>query len=770
MTRVTQRSFTGGVVSPKLYSRSDFEGLKSALKDAVNCVSSPEGPAVSRAGTQISGGYDTSDGVTPQFLIPFEASEDDTYMLEFGDNVMRVLKSGAYVLDGVTGTIDSVGLSDPAVLTMDSSVTAALYTVGRLAVIRDPAGSSPLHTAVVEITNITGAAITFKIVGGVTVDNTLDAWGGIGAGATLRQIYQVATPYAIESLVDLKYAQDVDTLILADGATDAYALARAADASWSFSVVGIAPSVSAPTGLAASVGSGSGSTVYPYRVTAIDEETGEESLSSAGASVSNDLTGSGAYNSLSWTAVSGAQFYRVYRKYNGIFYYIGTAETNSFDDYNITPDTAISRPVSRNPFSGASDKPAAVAFIEQRLTFAATTNNPQVVEMSSSLSPFNFNRSLTPGASDAITFRMRDQKLNRVHHIVPAEQPLILTAGAEWFISTSNNEPMKTGNFGLRPRTYRGSARNPSPIVAGDNLLHVTRDGSTIRTISLKDISDTTSPNLTRAVRHLFDGRRVTSMAYAQAPDSLVWVTLDDGSLFALTYEPDDGIAGWMPQELGGADVFVHQVAVVTEGAIDRPYFVVSRTIDGRTVTLVERLDDRLFDTVKKCYFVDCGLVYDGTATTGLRGLLHLRGEVVSVLADGDVLDNIVVDELGVVDLVRSAAKVSIGLGYDAYIVLLPADFGDIEGAGSSVGRQVSSGEVAVRVVDTRGIAVGIEGGELNEVKQFTGASPIPLSTETFLLDIDADWGRDQSIEVRQTYPLPMTITAVGPTWDMEDA
>lgn len=772
MTRITQRSFSGGVISPETHSRTDNQFRASALKDAENMHASPEGPAVSRAGTRLAGGYDTGDGTDVQFLIPFEASEDDTYMLEFGDGAMRVLKNGAYVINSAVtaGSIVSTTAANPCRLEMDSGATAGTFSVGTLCQVSDPNGTSALHDAIIEITAIASEFITFRIVGGVTINNTGNVYGTIGSGATLSEVYEVAHPFAMADLVDIQYVQDVDTLIFAHLGYSQRALARTADDSWAFSTLTFEPSIAAPTGESATNTTGTGSTTYRYKVAAVDAETGEESEPSGTATTTNDLTTAGNKNTVSWTAVTGAAYYRVYRKYNGLFSFIGMTEDTSFVDQNIAPDTALNPQSARNPFNRANNKPAVAAFVDQRLTFAATVNNPQVVEMSTSVAPFNFSRALTPGASDAVSFRMRSQKLNRVHHIFEAERPLILTAGAEWFVDTTNDEPMKMGNFSLRPKTYHGSAKTPRPVPAGNQLLHVTRDGNTIRSINMEDVSERSSVNLTRLARHLFKNQTITSMDFALAPDNTLWVTLADGSLYSLLYMPDDGLVGWTPHVLGGTDVFVHQVAVVTEGAIDRPYFVVSRTIDGQTVTLVERLDDRAFTSVEDCYFVDCGLTYSGAATASLRGLLHLRGEAVSVLADGNVLDGVVVDDYGYVDLSRAAETIAVGLGYDAYIVQLPADFGDIEQLGSSVGRFVASSEVAVGVVDSRGFSVGLEGKVLNEVKQFTGVEPIPLATETFVIDIDGDWTRDQCIEVRQVYPLPLTVATIGPTWDIEDA
>lgn len=850
MTKTAQRAFSGGILSPGMYARRDIPKWMTGFKDAENVVLRSQGGVDNRAGTKLASGYDTSTVDGHQYLIPFEASEDDTYMLEFGDAVMRVIKNGAYVLSTAFAgqSVTSITAANPAQIELVDAGAAANFTVGRLVYLTDPNGSSALHGAILEVTAIASEFITFKIVGGVTIDTTTGSWGAIGAGALLYEVYQIASPYAIEDMPLVQFEQDVDTMIFAHDGYQPQKLTRTSDASWAFSSLTFAPEIGQVTDVTSSISGatranpcvittsaahglttgdavgisgvvgmtqlngneykvtvltattfslqtlagvnvdstaytaytsggtvstlgagakvGSGSTTYKYKVAAVDSETGEEGLPSAEVSTTNDLSTAGNINTFFWPAVSGAAYYRVYKDYNGIFGYIGITEARTFEDENITPNTAENPQTGRDPFSGASDKPAVVAFVDSRLTFAATINNPQAVDMSTSTTPFNFNRALTPGASDAITFRMRSQKLNRVHHIVDADRPIILTSGAEWYMQTQEDAPISPGNFALRPKTYRGSARTPRPVIVGETLLHVSRDGNTLREFSLDLGRDTASADLTILARHLFEGKTIKSMAYAQSPDSVIWVVLTDGSLYSLTYLPEHEVWGWTRHAIGGTDVLVKQVAVVTEGAFDVPYFVVQRTLAGGTVTLVERLDTRQFTSVTDAYFVDCGLPYNGAATSTLRGYLHLRGESVAVLADGNVLENITVSAYGGVDLGASYSTVAVGLAYEAFLITLDADFGDqIAELGSSIGTYVSAHEVAVKVVNTRGIAVGREGGFLNEVKEFTGVSPIPLATKTHVVEIEGDWGRDLAVEVYQAYPLPMTITAIAPDW-----
>lgn len=82
-----------------------------------------------------------------------------------------------------------------------------------------------------------------------------------------------------------------------------------------------------------------------YVVTSIDED-GEESSASNEIAVDNNLFVDGAYNPLTWSAVVGAQRYRVYKGVDGLFGLIGETDTPGFTDDNIEPDTSVSPPIN----------------------------------------------------------------------------------------------------------------------------------------------------------------------------------------------------------------------------------------------------------------------------------------------------------------------------------------------------------------------------------------------------------------------------------------
>jgi hypothetical protein len=97
---------------------------------------------------------------------------------------------------------------------------------------------------------------------------------------------------------------------------------------------------SAPTVQCESTGSGcsGGATSYSYEIIAVGDGTGITPLSAAGStSTSASSLSATTYNQITWTAVTGAASYQIYRTVGGTAQgLIGTATTNTFNDTGLT--------------------------------------------------------------------------------------------------------------------------------------------------------------------------------------------------------------------------------------------------------------------------------------------------------------------------------------------------------------------------------------------------------------------------------------------------
>jgi hypothetical protein len=119
--------------------------------------------------------------------------------------------------------------------------------------------------------------------------------------------------------------------------------------------------MSAPSGLTSTASAGTGFTAaqtYRYEVTAIDSAGGETGVSNEPAACAP--AAANLRCTLSWTAVTGASGYRIYRTANGgasgTEKYLTSVITNSYIDANTITLTATAAPLSTTPaYTSASN-------------------------------------------------------------------------------------------------------------------------------------------------------------------------------------------------------------------------------------------------------------------------------------------------------------------------------------------------------------------------------------------------------------------------------
>lgn len=94
---IPQTSFTGGEWAPSLFARNDLAKAATAARTMRNGFPHPHGGYSNRGGTEFIA--ETKDSTKESRLIPFQFSTVQAYMLEFGDQYMRIIKDGGQVLN-----------------------------------------------------------------------------------------------------------------------------------------------------------------------------------------------------------------------------------------------------------------------------------------------------------------------------------------------------------------------------------------------------------------------------------------------------------------------------------------------------------------------------------------------------------------------------------------------------------------------------------------------------------------------------------------------
>lgn len=790
--RTYQPSFTAGELSPALAARVDLAKFATGLRTASNLFIHPHGGVSNRAGLQFIN--EVKDSADYARLVSFQFNTEQSYILEFGDKYLRVYRDGGLVLSGMSAyevvtPYDHADVAD-LVYIQEADVMYIChpdYPVQKLSRLADDNWTLTAVTFAPKTVTPTGFSVTAihavsaaGTFGTMTVKVTSVSAGG--AESNVSSSVSMTVGDTESGVINkISWSPSAGAAFYRVYRTDSFTgvLVETSNAEVELSVTArfgdgrTVPSSSAPgsppvpTGVVHTQLYGE---EVKYKVAAVDGGTGEESLPTAEITVRNDMRYVGNKNLLNWSAVAGASGYVIYRSDNGVFGYIGRSEITSFTDDNIVPDLSDTPQSARNPFNAAGDYPRCATFIEQRLGFFSTKNDPQAAWLSQSANYENFGVSSPAKPNDAVTFRIKARQVNEIRSAIALKGLMLLSSGAEWIVSGgSSSDAISPSAIKIDAQGYRGASK-VQPIVVGNTVLFAQDRGGIVRDFSYEFANDSfTGKDLTILARHLFEGREIKAWAYAQSPNSIAWVVMDDGSLISLTYLKEHEVWGWTRHE-SGAGAFFEDVTVVADEGEDIPYFIVRRTIDGETVRYIERLHSRAFDDVNDAFFVDCGLTYSGAPATEISGLDHLEGAEVVALADGNVVRNLTV-AAGKITLENAASKVHVGLPYEAALQTLNLDLGQVQGLGTVQGRMKSISEVTLRVERTRGIFVGPYDGprtseKLVEYRQRSTEAwneAIRLYTGDIRITPQWDWNDQGSMWVKQFDPLPMTVLAIMP-------
>jgi archaellum component FlaG (FlaF/FlaG flagellin family) len=221
--------------------------------------------------------------------------------------------------------------------------------------------------------------------------------------------------------------------------------------------------------------------------------------------------------------------------------------------------------------------------------------------------------SLPTQDTDRIEFRVAAREANTIRHIVPLTQLILLTAAAEWRVTSVNSDALTPSSISVRPQSYVG-ASNVQPQIINNALVYCAARGGHVRELGYSwQSSAFVTGDVSLRAAHLFDNYSISDMAFSKAPIPLLWFVSSNGRLLGLTYIPEQQVSSWHWHDTDGS---FESCATVAEGNDDVLYVVVKRTINGQTKRYIERMASRHFDDIKDCFFVDSGLTYNGNNTS----------------------------------------------------------------------------------------------------------------------------------------------------------
>ena len=811
VTRTFSKAFSAGEISPEMFGRIDDAKYQQGAATMLNFIAKPQGPAQNRPGFAFV--KEVKDSTKSTRLLSFTFNTVQTMIIEMGHQYFRFHTQGS-----------TLQYTDGAAWNGSTN-----YVVGDIALYN-------------------GVNYYAKTAHSNSQPPNATNWYALPADMT----YEIPSEYLDTDLFDVHYVQSADVMTLVHPNHPPKELRRLGATKWEVKLIDFGSPIASPTGVSVSAYLPPSTATnadtkedHNYVVTAIAANLVDESSQSSTASVSNNIFVTGAKNTITWNAVSGASRYRVYKDQGGIFGFIGETASTTIIDNNIGPDFSTTPPIYENDFVGTGNYPGAVSYFEQRRVFAGPNNSPQSIWMTKSGTESNMSFGLPIRDDDRIEFRVAAREANTIRHIVPLTQLLLLTGSAEWRVTSVNSDAITPTSISVKPQSYVG-ANNTQPVIVNNSMVYAASRGGHVRELGYNwQANGFITGDLSLRAAHLFDHFDIKDMAMAKAPLPVVWFINDQGKLLGLTYVPEQAIGAWHQHDTDG---LFESVAVVAEGADDVVYCVIKRTINGVEKRYVERMGTRIFATQRDSFFVDCGATYDGTNTdtnqtvtisngtnytrgetvtvtanynlfkappdisdkddaiilidgtktyrcviisttnqtvatvklqvdlpanfrntpittyevarNTISGLDYLEGKTVSILADGAVHPQRVVNS-GTIVLERAASVAHVGLQYNSDLQSLPLAL-QIEAFGQ--GRVKNLNHVWLRVLESSGIFAGPSADKLVEAKQRTTepyGTPPRLKTEDIKIMLTPTWQDNGQLFVRQTDPLPLTVVGL---------
>lgn len=580
-----QTNFTAGEYSPRMRGRVDFKKYENSVQKLLNFIPQLQGGATKRTGSYYAA--EVKDSTLATRIIPFKFSTTQNYIIELGNLYMRFYRErGQVVRTGVN--MSAATAANPVVITANAHGVAngeQFYVTGVV-------GMTELNNRRFTAANITPNTIELSGINGT-------AYTAYSSGGVVREIYEVATPWATADLAQLKFVQSADTLFVVHPSYQPRMITRTSDTSWTISLFDFKDG--------------------PY----LDENITAVTMTPSGTTGSITITASSA----SFAATDVGRLVRI--KHGGTW---GNAKITAFTSTTVVDATVVSAFGATTAqttwrlgaWSDTTGWPSVVTFFQQRLVFAANTRQVQTVWGSKTNDFNNFaptDASGTVADTNGFTFTISDDQVNAIRWMKSDRNILqIGTSDSEHTMfggTNSGSAAVTPSNVSIAKQSDFGSAQYVRVHKTSGSVIFIQPSGRKIRASVYDYRSDGyVASDITLPAEHItLTG--VIDFDYQEEPTPTGWFALTNGQLVGFTYDAAQDVTAWHKHEMGGNGAVEYVSVIPNPDATfgDDVWILVQRTINGATKRYVEYLESAFepdLNGQSSGFFVDGGISYNG--------------------------------------------------------------------------------------------------------------------------------------------------------------
>ena len=631
-----QTAFNGGVITPLLYGRGDITKYATSCRTLLNMICLALGPATRRPGLEYIDSAKYAD--KKAILLDFEFSIEQAYSLEFGDLYIRFYKDGARI--------------DQTLANAAAWATSTAYVASDI---------------------VKNGGSIYRCILAHTSGDTDDEPGVGATWATYwvqEDVYEIASPYTEDDLVDLDITQSADVVYIAHPGNAPRELIRLDHDSWTLdesefdwppflaqnfdtSLLIYASAVTGAVTVTASAAVFTANHVGAYwkfyeaiaskydpwlSATVVSAAStrlndGNVYYTSAGGTTGvrgpTHLEGDESDGGVVWTYLHSGEGYVKITGYTSSTV-VTALVVRRLPDGVLTPGVYT---WFEGAWSNERGFPRAVSFdANDRLWWAGSPYKPQNL-WGSKVSIYTDHGISNPlRDDDALDLKLGSKKANAIRWILPARKFATGTSATEyWLTNATGTGPMTPTSKDAAVGSAEGSS-GVQPVAVGNVILFLQRHGKIIHELRYELESDSNAgAELTLLAEHLTRIYGIVSMAYQKEPYKILWCVRSDGAMLGLTYYPSQEVAGWHRHETDGE---VESVSVIPGTDEDEVWIVVKRTINGATQRFIERMHSTFTtDDLSDAFFVDSGLTFDDRQA--VESIAYADPGVVTITAHG---------------------------------------------------------------------------------------------------------------------------------------
>jgi len=422
-------------------------------------------------------------------------------------------------------------------------------------------------------------------------------------------------------------------------------------------------------------------------------------------------------------------------------YVSGTVVTGSFS--SAVANTNARDTWREQVFSSRHGYARSVIFHDQRLIFGGSRDLPNHLFFSKVGEYYNFD--VGTGLDDeSIQVQIAENQVSEVKSMASLRHLSIFTSEQELYVPTVDERPLTPSTIAIKKQTSFGSG-NTAPVEFDGAIVFLTKSKGAIREFIYSDLSQAyNSDALTILSQHLIvtptslESQREAS----DQVESYLYALNSDGTIPVFVSIRKEKLQGWSQYSTSGS--FKNIVNVNR-----RIYVICERTIDGSTLTTLERFDNN--------YNLDSAYKATSGSATKNWTIAHLPNTEVAVKSGNYGMGTFTTDGSGNLTLTEAVTSVEIGINYTPTMTTLPPEFTLQDGI--TVGQKRRIVRAVLDLNETLSVKTKGTNILIRRVTDDFSQEPTAITQrkEVYLLG----WSAEGTVTITQDQPLPITLNGV---------